>query len=594
MNASMLQDDRGWQRVLQTSTYPFDPAALIGGNLVVDDDVAQMNDLARIVELAAKSPFFTGVLLDNDGASGGDYWSDNLFTWDSATNALYEPPRFVRNFDRYRKGAGLVVAALKLTVEGVWNFLIFDLDRRRVDRLDTDVASKALLDKAIIALLAERHLAFDYVSPDVTGAGYRQLIGKSLIPWQCPKNIQSNMWAYWMLYARLFFGDSPYQDVLDDLCRNVANVTIGDLLLNFYSSFTSDANLHAFGSIDFVAKYPSAQDIWRYGPLIAQRVAKIANAFSWRTPLNQLLCAAMCEFQNANGGADYANLYESYTKIAPLFAPKGQDGVGWIPRELLDPSIEALLGGGTLSVGYIDNPPYVFSDPKGSTTLRGIDHDLVLKLKVVIEAHYAGAKLNVAWVAVKPADMSETGKFEALYAGLADGKYNVAMSGQLRLDGDELPPGDYDPEWTCATAMIFTNITYTGRGNLDFASLKGKTRTDLIDHIVKTYPTTSLSFFSVTNPGPSYLSATNLVRDIVNAGGVATWVTGTVDESSGVLKNAEVHFTVGDGIQNAYQCATIAPKATYLNMPAVDAPAIFYDKNVNSATLLPLAAFTLK
>jgi hypothetical protein len=311
------------------------------------------------------------------------------------------------------------------------------------------------------------------------------------------------------------------------------------------------------------------------------------------TQLNQALCAAIREFITRDAGKAFRELYESYLRITPRYVPECLDCGGWpsLHRRGVEADLQAVFDRHALKFGFIDAAPYVFKDAADPQRLRGFDHDLGGELMTILSEHYR-TPLAAEWVEVPAQGTDEAEKFLTLYAGLERKDYDAVLSGQLQL-WDPFVPAGTDPEWSCATALIFTTITYTGKDGLDFAPVRGKTRRDFIAHVAKLAadhpPDRPFSVFSVTNPGPSYHGATDLVRDLAAAGVKALWTTGTVAESLPVLEQGTVHFTVADGIANAWQCAGIDGfKGLYLDIPAYDNPSL------DAQTLLPLAAFTLK
>ena len=604
-----LYDDRVWRRILQSATYAFSPQKLIGGSLVVDPAIAQMNDLARITELTARSPMSIALLLsDRPPQTSGAYWPDNVFTWNSQTGAFHAPPLFMSSYKRFPLDYGLLVAPLSVTIGSatIWNWLVFDPDLKQLDRIDTDATSKPALDSQIETFLTRYDLPYKYRSDAQTRAVYQELIAATLLDFECPQNIHLNIWGYWLLDLRLFFARNSQDDIFAEMKRRLSGgIDVSNLLLNFYPDFTSDANLHTFGSDEFLAAHTSKNDLWQYEPLVATRVAQLTGFGCGRSQLNQLLSAALRDFVTQNGGDDYRKLFQQQVGVAPRYVPNDQDAGGWIPKEQLDPTILAIFATNKLRFGYVDGPPYVFRDP-GAGQLTGLDHALGGLIAAAI-AHKYGVTLEADWVEVQSSGAADSvaGNLVVLYQGLVNNQFDSALSGQMILRGSQLPAG-VDPEWTTATAMLFTNITYTGKAGIDSADiepLKNRTRDDLIALLAEKYPDTNISFFSVTNPGPSYHSTTNLVRDLnaklasahAKTRGIAAWVSGTVAESTSVSESQLAHFTVGDSIAGGYQTKVIPDfKGIYLAMPAVQTPSIWNDPDVGSATLLPLAAFTLR
>jgi hypothetical protein len=306
----------------------------------------------------------------------------------------------------------------------------------------------------------------------------------------------------------------------------------------------------------------------------------IANvtAAPTRSQLAQVFSAALGEV--IGDAAAYHALFRQYMGIDPLYPPLGQDCGGWIPAGELDASVSALLQSGTVRFGYVPNTPFISSD--GDT---GFDHDLAAMALDRIALHYDVA-LAAEWVMADPGPQSEAGRLEVLYKGLVDGKFDIAMSGQLieaQVDAHYT-----DPDWTCATIQLFTGIYYSGKdaGRLKAAlyPVVNGTRKAFIDALAKAVPDMELRVISASNPGPSPTGATDLVRDITLSGGKAVWLThGSVEEIKRIFMDQEVHFAVGDSNQNSALCATADFAGINLNIPAID-----------GQEPLPLAAFTLK
>ena len=605
--AGPLNSDRVWRRVLQPATYLFDSQKLIGGSVVVDPEIADMNDLARITELTARSPASVGLLWsDRPPQTSGRYWFENVFTWDSQSGAFHAPPLFMRSYKRYPEAYGLLVAAVKVTIDStaIWNWLVFDADQQQLDRIDPDSTPKPTLDSHIESFVAANHLPFTYRKDGATRAVYQEAINTTLLASDSPKNIHLNMWGYWLLYLRLFFSIHSQDEVFAEMKDRLRRIVVSNLLLNFYPDFTSDANLHTFGSDEFLTDYPSKNDLWRYEPLIANRVVQLTGFGCGRSQLNQLLSSALREIVTEDSGRYYSKLFLEHVGVEPLYIPNGQDSGDWIDEEQLDSGILAMFATKKLRFGYVNGPPYVFLDAAGNLT--GLDHALGERIVKLIGEQY-GVELGAEWVEVQSSANPDSvaGNLSVLYAALTENKFDAALSGQMILRGSALPAGT-DPEWTSATAMLFTNITFTGKPGIaiaDIEALKGKSRDDLIAMLASKYPTVDTSFFSVANPGPSYHSATDLVRDLNeklaasnnSKRGVAGWVCGTVAESMAVAQYQRTYFTVGDSIAGGYQTKVIPGfQGVYLSMPAVETPSIWNDPDIGRATLLPLAAFTLK
>ncbi len=623
-----------WRRLLQPSTYSYDPDRVIDEDLYLDDEIAEMDGLAFFVELTAASPFPVGVLLNDDrnlDSPEGSYREDNVFTWDATTGRFHAPSLFAANFKRYGGDRSLLVAPLRIRVaQGrgdpfvIWNYLLFDRNRNCVDRIDPYSGVEGDLDTVIAGYLAEHSslipgLPTIYRPPSETAAEYRSLVAGTIIPVELSVGTQCDIWAFWLLRVRLAFADRSQDDLFEELHTlfTGGDVVVGDLLLNFHADLIDDAHLHTFGSLDFVDTYPTTDDLWRYEPLLAERVRRVSGIGSGRSQLNQLFSAAFRDFIRKDQGAEYGTIYAGYQHIDPLFVPKPQESGGWIDPVDFTSETTTLLMEGQILFGFVQAAPYVYTR-KGEVEVIGFDYDLANRLLEIIRERYAQfcpKGLVASWTDmtshIDPDNHdAESAKLNALYQGLEDGLYHIAMSGQMVMPPDHLTEG-VDPEWTTPTALIFTGITYTGRDDKTLKlkqaleNMKEKTRDEFIGTVVKVIGTSDLilTFFSVINPGPSPGSAQNLVSDInakvdPKATGGAAWITGAVAQSDQAMAG-RYHFTVGDGIQSArqvadYEAAGKTYPGLYLNMSAVDKPSIYYDPAVRSATLLPIAAFTLK
>jgi hypothetical protein len=600
MNALLAADPR-WERLLQAAALPFDPAALLGRTIRVDPVISEMNDFARYLELIARSPWRIGALVDTrQGATTGTYFADNVFTW--AEGAFHAPRSFGDAWRRERPDGGLLVAPMRLTlgVGNVWNWLVFDRVRGVVHRIDPDEAAKPELDAALRSFLAD--LPVVYHPPESPDAPYRTLIRDTLIPVEIPAAIQANVWAWWLLSLRLAFPEAAHADVLDAAYgKLVPYVRTANLVMNHYTSFTVDANVHTFGSEAFIVQYGAAADLWRYEALVRKRAAALTSVGSARGPLNQVICAALGDFHREEPDV-FRAIYQRYVGAAPHYIPNGQDAGGWVPDDAIGPALHATFASGELRFGYFAGGPYSCPDAQGGFApdgaLNGLDWEIAQRVVARIRARYAHLcprGLEARWVDVKPgAPAPDEGvKYYDLHQGLVEGRYDVAMSGQLWLPAEHTT--GTTPEWTCATTMLVTNITYTGLGEFALGGLVDASRDELVAAAAELSRARGvvLTVFSVVNPGPSPTAAKNLVADILAAGGMARWVSGAVPESSSQLSERLCHFVVGDGIANGWQCRTLLhPTGTYLNIPAARRVTPFATAD-SELTLLHLAAFTL-
>ena len=242
------------------------------------------------------------------------------------------------------------------------------------------------------------------------------------------------------------------------------------------------------------------------------------------------------------------------------------------------------------------------------TSLTGIDIDMARAITGLIGAKYGKVVAPVfveAPAVVPPSKDSTLDNFNRLYSGLEANLYDVAMAGQMVLGASNIPATS-DPVWTSATALIYPAITYTGKAQtsttkydftkvMDFDSFVAA-----VQGILKSASDLEFTFFSVINPGPSPGSAQNLVA-LINDGlasrlkSRASWTNGLVSDAQTVLSDKTCYFSVGDAIASGYLCTkNLKSPGIYFNIPAVKTPSIDYDAAIRSATIMPVAAFTLK
>jgi hypothetical protein len=586
--AASLASDPRWRRILQPAAIPFDAATILGGSIPAEPDISNANNVARFLEVCALSPFLVGPLMNGRASlatARDSFWSDNVFTF--SADGVFRPPRlFPENLTRYRERTGLFPAMLSVTLPGakpsaILDFLVLDFDRGRADRIDPDPADKPGLDERLGQLCGAMGLR--YHAPPPAGTSYRALVAEFGIPMKVPAEIESNMWAFWLLYCRLFFADAQHDALFAELVRRLGSgdVVVANLLINFYAVFTTDANVHTFGSADFVPTYLSNRDRWRYDPKLVARVAAISTVGSTRSQLGQVFSAALREVI-ADAGV-YNGVFRRYMGIDPLYPPLCQDCGGWVPAAVLDAPVAALLKGGVVRFGYVPGTPYVYGEEEN---LTGFDHDLAALALEKIAARYGFGPLGAKWVAADPGPVSEARRLQVLYDGLVRGDFDIAMSGQLVMAEVDAP--DAYPDWTGATVNLFTGIYYSGRDaermKPVLEPLVNAGRQAFIDAVAKAFPDLELRVISAFNPGPSPTAATDLVRDITLAGGKAVWVThDSVEVIKRLFMAGEVHFAVGDSNQNSALCMVPGFGGINLNIPAIA-----------GQEPLPLAAFTLK
>ena len=585
--AAGLARDPRWRRILQPAAIPFDASTILGGSIPAELDISNAHNCARFLEVCALSPFLVGPVMNGRaGLASADekFWDDNVFTW-SAGGAFRVPRLFPDNLRHYRR-SGLHPAMLSVTLAGatpltILNFLVIDFERGRADRIDPDPTDKPGLDERLTAICTG--LGLRYHGPPPAGTSYRALVRDTVIPMKMPADIVSNLWAFWLLYCRVFFADAPHDALFAEVARRLGSgdVIVANLLIDFYAAFTTDANVHTFGAADFVPTYLSNRDRWRYDPKLVARVAAISTVGTTRSQLAQVLSAALRDV--ITDSEVYNGVFRRYMGIDPLYPPLCQDCGGWIPHAELEPPTETLLKGGVVRFGYVPGTPYVYGEGEN---LTGFDHDLAALALEKIVAHYGFGPLRADWIVADPGPVSEAGRLDILYKGLVNGDFDIAMSGQLVMAEVDAP--DAHPDWTCATVNLFTGIYWSGRDaermKPVLEPLVNGTRAAFVAAVAEALPDLELRIISAFNPGPSPTGATDLVRDLTLAGGRAVWVTnGDVEEIKRQFMAGEVHFAVGDSNQNSALCMMPGFGGINLNIPAID-----------GQEPLPLAAFTLK
>jgi hypothetical protein len=328
---------------------------------------------------------------------------------------------------------------------------------------------------------------------------------------------------------------------------------------------------------------------------ITSQLAPLAEPGTRASSINRVFNAALGELLGQEAGTRYQNLYKKYIGIEPRFPPRSSDCDPWVDAG--DPELKALLARGVLRYGYVAGAPYV-DGIDGQRT--GLDYDLGVALAGIISLHYLGDahRLHTEWheVSLPPGD-EQAEKLGALCEGLADGVFDIALTGQMMLPPAYLPP-DYEVEWTAPTALLFTAITYLGRDRhlLNLRRLDGIRSGTLEDFLSYALAESrrlqlELRFFAVTNPGPSPGSAMNVVSEINRGQGRAVWDIGDTVRSGGVMLTGFDHFSVGDSLISG--ATTLLPEfsGVYLNVPANLEKSPDGEEYVG---LWPLAGFTAK
>jgi hypothetical protein len=316
---------------------------------------------------------------------------------------------------------------------------------------------------------------------------------------------------------------------------------------------------------------------------ITAQIPPLAAPGTRTSQVNRVFNAALGEFLDQHGGARYEEMYARYIGIAPRFRPRSSDCDPWVPAEEADDALKAVLRRGTLRFGFVAGVPYVYRD---EGRLTGLDYEMGQALTEIISHHYHGAphRLRAEWVELALPGDEQADKLAALAGGLAEGEFDIALSGQMMLPTSYL--GGAKIEWTAPTAILFTAVSYTGRDDdkLDVKKMAALHSGDL--PAFEAYAAAEsqrlgleLRLFSVMNPGPSPGAATNLVYAIHTAGGRAVWDTGDISDSDTVMLTATDHFAVGDSLASGEQATRQGFGGIYLNIPATQ-------------ELWPLAGFT--
>lgn len=299
------------------------------------------------------------------------------------------------------------------------------------------------------------------------------------------------------------------------------------------------------------------------------------------SPLGSVFDAAFAVY--LSNPERYRRLYGSYLGVVPKFVPTSTGGAWTVASDAV---LAGVLKRGVLRFGYAEGAPYVYHDDNGE--LAGVDWELGNALTEIIRDQYfhavPGRGLRAEWVRVEvPAAADpEAARFGALYQGLRTGAFDIAMSGQANISTTAGATAEMlDVDWTSPTALLFTNILYTGRGDYDLSKLVGGPRERFIA-MVKHWPEVKL--MCVQNPGPSPTNAAEL-RDAINAaGGHATLEHAqTLEEMMAAISHRTVHFSVGDAVASSWIGRQAGYAGLNLDVAASTKPL---------QTAQPVAAFT--
>jgi hypothetical protein len=337
----------------------------------------------------------------------------------------------------------------------------------------------------------------------------------------------------------------------------ISNANMLPSLIDAYLDVPHQASLVLEHQVGDVVKGIYLQDnavgsSWHVFARIAIHRVRDTSTTYERSALTSALCAAFRTYL-ANPEA-YRQLYATYLGVTPKFLP-ACEGEWPSPTE---PTLARVLSSGVLRFGYAEGAPYVYhGGAKADGELMGMDWELGNALTAIIRAQYfshaPGKGLRAEWVRVTvPAGGDpEVNRFNVLNSGLEDGLFDVAMSGQADLSADAgSPAGTRMVSWTAPTALLFTNILYTGKGGKDLRDLAGGTRERFIAR-VKGWP--EVKIMCVMNPGPSPTNTAALVDDINLAGGHAELChADTVKAMQDAIDDRSIHFSVGDAVASSW------------------------------------------
>ncbi|HYH82817.1 MAG TPA: hypothetical protein VEX86_23695, partial [Longimicrobium sp.] len=316
--------------------------------------------------------------------------------------------------------------------------------------------------------------------------------------------------------------DIPNEDAL--VVGTISNANMLPSMIDAYVDVPHHAELvleHQVGDeVDGIYLQDNAvHSTWHVFARIAiHRVRETASTYE-RSALGSVLRAAYRAFLAEP--ERYRRLFATYLGVTPKFVPMCDDGAWPSPT---DATLARVLASGVLRFGYAENAPYVYhAGEKHDGELMGFEWELGNALTAIIRDQYfhvaPGKGLRAEWVRVTvPAGGDpELARFDALYGGLKDGDFDVAMSGQANVSADQgSPDATREVDWTPPTAILFTNILYSGMGDENLSDLVGASHERFIAR-VKDWA--DVKIMCMKNPGPSPTNSAALVDDINLAGG---------------------------------------------------------------------------
>ena len=328
----------------------------------------------------------------------------------------------------------------------------------------------------------------------------------------------------------------------------------------------------------------SANSTWHvFSRLAIRRVLESSSQYE-RSSLVRLFDVALESYLAIPRA--YQRLYASYLGTALKFTPTSDAGA-WISPK--DARLARIFERGTLRFGYTEAAPYVYHAGPPNAGLRGTDWELGNALTEIIRQQYAeetAAKgLRAEWVqvTVSAGGDPEAAKFDALYAGLKADRFDLAMSGQADISTDQSSSAQArEVDWTAPTALLHTNILYSGRDGYDLSGLVGSTRSRFID-AVKGWR--EVIVMCMVNPGPSPTNSAALVAAINAVGGNARLEeTTSLAALQDAIAKQTIHFSVGDAVATSWIGSQLGFKGLNLDIAAGTQPL---------QTAQHVAAFTL-
>lgn len=382
----------------------------------------------------------------------------------------------------------------------------------------------------------------------------------------------------------------------DGICGNEKAIVVGTIsnanmlpsFIDTYLDVPRQAQLvleHQVGDAvkDIYLQDNTQNSTWHVFARIAIHRVGASSVEHEPSPLGSVFDAALRTYlQNPER---YRRLYGTYLGVVPRFVPAAGEGA-WTSAS--DPVLARVLRRGVLRFGYSEGAPYVYHADNGE--LAGVDWELGNALTEIIRDQYfhavPGRGLRAEWVKVEvhAGGDPEAARFDALHRGLRTGRFDVAMSGQANISATGgATDAMREVDWTSPTALLFTNILYTGLDDYDLSGLVGASRERFIDTVAR-WPQVVL--MCVQNPGPSPTNARELTAAINAAGGHAELrYAAELDDMTAAISKPDIHFSVGDAVASSWIGIQPGFAGLNLNVAASTRPL---------QTAQPVAAFTLR